>query len=408
MLKKFLPVVIISALLGLAVLVFLNPPKSEHVAETLARELAVEVLELQAKPYQVMLQSYGTVKPRTQSELVPQVSGKIVSISPNFRNGGFFEAGDLLVEIDSRDYQANVNNAAANLIDVQQALVQEQAQVTQAKEDWQRLGNKGKAPILVLREPQLKAAQAKVLAAEALLDTAQANLERTRIEAPYAGRMLEKKVDVGQVVSANTSLADIYAIDTIEVRLPLKNRDLSYIELPESFRFGDKQQSLPAVQLVSELGRLERWQGKIVRTEGAIDAASQQLYVIAQIDDPYGWAARDRQPLKIGQYVTAEIEGRILKDALVLPNSAIYQATYVYIVREGLLLRRDIDIAWQNKDEAIVSAGLAPGDQLVITPLGQVASGTAVNIINIDVPDLQVQSQSASETAQSIEPAEAL
>jgi len=380
--KKFLPVVILAALLALAVLVKLNPPQSEHKVITEVQKLAVETIELRSQSYRMTLQSYGTVKPRTQSELLPQVSGKIVRISPNFRNGGFFEANEVLVEIDDRDYQASVSNAQASLIEARQTLIQEQAQVAQAKEDWVRLGNKGKPPTLVSREPQLKAAQAKVLAAEALLDTAQANLERTRIVAPYAGRMLEKKVDVGQVVSANTSLAIIYAIDTIEVRLPLKNRDLAYIDLPEKLRFDDSQrQVLPAVQLVSELGRMERWQGQIVRTEGAIDAASQQLYVIAQIDDPYGEAARDRQPLKIGQYVNAEISGRLLTEALVIPNNAIYQGSYVYVVEQGLLRRRDIEIAWQNRQEALVGHGLSAGEQVVITPLGQIASGTAVKII---------------------------
>lgn len=383
MLKKFLPVVILAVLVGLAALVILNQPSSDRNITPKVHELAVEVIELRQQDYQVMLQSYGIVKPRTQSELVPQVSGKIVSISPSFRNGGFFEAGDVLVEIDDRDYLANVNNAKANLIDARQTLVQEQAQVAQAKEDWTRLGNKGKPPTLVSREPQLKAAQAKVLAADALLDTAQANLERTRIAAPYAGRMLEKKVDIGQVVSTNTSLANIYAIDTIEVRLPLKNRDLMYIELPENLRFSDSsQQPLPAVQLVSALGRLERWDGLIVRTEGAIDTASQQLYVIAQIDDPYGFAARDRQPLKIGQYVTAEIEGLLLSDALIIPNSAIYQGSYVYLAEQGILRRREIEIAWQNNTDSLVKTGLQVGDQLVVTPLGQVASGTAVKIVD--------------------------
>ncbi len=380
--KKLLPFIILTALIVVAVLIKLNPPSSERNAELKTRELAVEVVKLQVQAYQPILQSYGRVKPRTESELVPQVAGKVVRISPNFRNGGFFEAGELLLEIDDRDYQASVNSARANLIESRQLLIQEQAQVKQAKDDWVRLGNRGQPPTLVSREPQLKAAQAKVLAAEAQLDTAQANLERTRIVAPYAGRMLEKKVDVGQVVNANSAIASIYAVDTVEVRLPLKNRDLAYIDLPESLRVNkDRQQPLPAVELISELGKSEHWQGKIVRTEGAIDAASQQLYVIAQIDDPYGEAARDRQPLKIGQYVRAEISGRRLKQALVIPNNAIYQGSYVYLVEQDTLRRRNIDIAWQNDNQALIKKGLKAGELLVLTPLGQVASGTAVRIV---------------------------
>ena len=404
MLKKLLPVAILIVLAGLAVLVWLNPPQSNQNALPKARELAVEVIELRPEPYQLVLKSYGTVKPRTESELVPQVSGKIVSISPSFRNGGFFEAGEILVEIDDRDYQASVSNAKASLIEARQTLVQEQAQVKQAKEDWTRLGNQGEPPTLVSREPQLKAAQAKVLAAEALLDTAQANLERTRLLAPYAGRMLEKKADVGQVVSANSSLASIYAVDTIEVRLPLKNRDLAYIDLPESLRIDDQGRiDFPSVQLVSELGKTEYWPGQIVRTEGAIDAASQQLYVIAQIDDPYGETARDRQPLKIGQYVKAEITGRQLTGALVIPNNAIYQGSYVYVAEQGLLRRRDITIAWQNNDDTLIESGLQAGELLVITPLGQVASGTAVKIVTGSEAHSSANTEPSSSSAQNTE-----
>lgn len=390
--KKLLPFIILAALIVLAVLIKLNPPSSERNAELKTRELAVEVVKLQVQIYQPVLQSYGRVKPRTESELVPQVAGKVVRISPNFRNGGFFEAGELLLEIDDRDYQASVNSARANLIESRQLLIQEQAQVKQAKDDWVRLGNQGQPPTLVSRQPQLKAAKAKVLAAEAQLDTAQANLERTRIVAPYAGRMLEKKVDVGQVVNANSAIASIYAVDTVEVRLPLKNRDLAYIDLPESLRVNkDRQQPLPAVELISELGKSEHWQGNIVRTEGAIDAASQQLYVIAQIDDPYGEAARDRQPLKIGQYVRAEISGRRLKQALVIPNNAIYQGSYVYLVEQGTLRRRNIDIAWQNDNQALIKEGLKAGELLVLTPLGQVASGTVVRVVDAAVAGEQAE-----------------
>ena len=375
--KILIPALIFIVLLGLAVLVKLNPPQTEMNGQPAAREMNVDVISIQPREFQLTLHSYGTVSPRTQSELVSQVAGKIVNISPDFRSGGFFERGDVLVEIDDRDYQASLNSARASLVEARQLLVQEEAQVSQAREDWTRLGNGGTPPTLVSREPQLKAAQAKVLAAQAVLDTAEANLERTRIVAPYAGRVLEQKVDIGQVVSANATLASLYAIDTIEVRLPLKNRDLAYIDLPETLRVdGEPEPARPSVVLVSELGQKERWHGYIVRTEGAIDAASQQLYVIAQIDDPYGKAAIGRQPLKIGQYVTAEIAGRRMSNALVIPNAAIYQGSFVYVVDEGKLYRRDIEIAWQDAEVALIARGLAEGNQLVVSPVGQVASGT--------------------------------
>ncbi|MFC6670575.1 efflux RND transporter periplasmic adaptor subunit [Marinobacterium aestuariivivens] len=177
--------------------------------------------------------------------------------------------------------------------------------------------------------------------AEASLRQAELNLERTRIRAPYAGRVLSKQVDVGQVVGSGTVLGEIYAIDYVEIRLPLKNRDLGFIELPEAYRFdAGAPAELPRVTLNSSLVEEQQWQGHVVRTEGAIDTSSQQLHVVATIDDPYGLKARGRQPLKINQYVTAEIEGRRLASALIIPNRVLYQGSFVYLVRRVCCVAR--------------------------------------------------------------------
>lgn len=379
--KIILPVIVLASFAAIASLIVSNPPEVQRTGPKFDAKLSVEVLPLEKASYQVQLQSYGTVKPRTESQLVAQVSGQIVEVAPEFRNGGFFEKGDLLVSIDDRDYQAEVNIATAALISAKQTLAEEQARAAQALQDWQRLGNKADAPDLVLRKPQLRAAEAQVISAESSLEKAGLNLERTRIIAPFAGRILAKQVDVGEVVSSNSVLADIYAIDYVEIRLPIKNRDLKYIRLPERYRFSGELDEAP-VQVVIQSSLIDgrSWRGQVVRTEGAIDGASRQLHVIAQIDDPYGLSAKGGQPLKIGEYVTAEIEGVTQEQALVIPNRSIYQGSYVYLVNDGVLQRREIAIAWQNDDEAIVSEGLSAGEQLVLTPLGQVTSGVPVTV----------------------------
>jgi multidrug efflux pump subunit AcrA (membrane-fusion protein) len=193
---------------------------------------------------------------------------------------------------------------------------------------------------------------------------------------------LRKLVDIGQVVSPNTQLAEIYATDVVEIRLPLRNRDLPFIDLPESYRFGDVSRVTRShVRIHSDLGGEYSWDAVLVRTEGAIDEVARQLHVIAQIDDPFGRDNAGYAPLKIGQYVTAKLAGKTVPGALVIPNTTIYQGTYVYIVEDDILRRRNIDIAWQNDDEAIVGAGLMAGDLLVTTPLGQVTSGIRVTVV---------------------------
>ncbi|MDH3336999.1 MAG: efflux RND transporter periplasmic adaptor subunit [Gammaproteobacteria bacterium] len=362
-----------------AILVWIFRPQPERRPPQNGPQLAVETMTIDSRDYQVRLQSYGTVQPMTRSILVAQVSGQIVSINPNVRDGGFFEKGDVLGEIDPRDYEADVRIAEATLMDARQALAEAEARSVQAAEDWERLGNEGDAPSLVLRVPQLEAAKARVISAQSGLRKAQLDLERTKIVAPFAGRVLRKFVDLGQVVSANTQLAEIYATDTVEIRLPLRNRDLPYIDLPESFRFASvaPEDELPVV-IRSDLMGPNSWEARLVRTEGAIDESARQLHVIAEIEDPFGKASEGHNPLKIGQYVTAEMPGRTVSDAVVIPNNTIYQGSYVYVVDDGILRRKDIEVAWQNDSEAIIAGSLQVGDELVLTPLGQVTSGIRV------------------------------
>lgn len=389
--KKILPVVIIAGFLLLAYVVKSNPPTAKRGKPSSAPQLSVEVKTITAQDLSLTIDSYGTVKPRTQSSLFPQVSGEITSISDNFREGGFFEKGEVLLALDERDYLAEVDIASATLYNAQQALSEEQARVKQAQQDWVRLGNTEQAPDLVLRKPQLLAAQASVHSAQANLAKSNLALERTKIKAPYTGRILTKSVDIGQVVSSNTQLASLYAVDYVEIRLPIKNKDLPYLNLPENTRFKQvDHNSLPDVMIYSDLIGRQQWQGKIVRTEGAFDASSQQLFVVAQIDDPYGKNSDQTLPIKIGQYVTAKISGKVISEALVVPNKSIYQGSYVYVVNEGKLLRKNIDIAWQNQYIALIEQGVNENDNIVLTALGQVNSGTPVSVSQMNGEVVQI------------------
>jgi len=380
--KKLLPAAIFGGLLLIAVIIRLNPPEAPQRPAFSGPMMTVEIRAVSEQNYPIVLESYGTVRPRTRSMLVAQVGGQIVSVNPNVRDGGFFEKGDVLANIDARDYEADVRIAGALLTDARQTLAEAEARTNQAREDWDRLGNTGEAPDLVLRIPQLEAAKARIVSAESTLRKAELELERTRIVAPFAGRILRKLVDIGQVVSPNTQLAEIYATDVVEIRLPLRNRDLPFIDLPESYRFGTVSRVTGGqVMIHSELGGEETWDATLIRTEGAIDETARQLHVIAQIDDPFGHDNEDHTPIKIGQYVTARLQGKTVPRALVIPNNTIYQGSYVYIVEDEILRRRNIEIGWQNDTDALISDGLAPGDLLVMTPLGQVTSGIRVSVV---------------------------
>jgi len=360
-----------------------NPPSAQR---EIPPQPVLQVESLIAKPqsYFVEIESYGTVQARTRSTLTARVSGEIINVSENFRDGSFFEKGDLLLQIDPRDFQTALVNAKANVSRAKATLAQEQAQADQAAKDWQRLGNNGKASDLVLRKPQLSAASAELEWNNAALEKAQLDLSRTEILAPYTGRIIKKNVDLGQYVSTGTDLADIFAIDYVEVRLPLSSNDYAQLDITESYPSANNAiaaQDRPQVEIVSQLSNdSQNYQGYISRSEGVFDSTTRQIRVVAHIDDPYGEQNKTVKPLIIGQFVTAKIKGQELKQVFVIPNRAVYQGSYVFVVEDQAIKRRDIALAWQDNQMSVIREGLTSGDIIVTTALNDSISGTKVEL----------------------------
>jgi multidrug efflux system membrane fusion protein len=349
----------------------------------------VEARRVMPTDYQVVVQSQGTVRARTESTLIPQVAGVVTMVSTNFADGGFFERDEILVRIEAHDYESAVAIAEAALVDARTNLELEQAQAEQALADWKRLGRGGEPSPLVLRKPQLARAQAAVDSGKARLADAHRDLDRTVVKAPYAGRILTKRVDIGQYVSPGGVLANIYAVDFAEIRLPLSNEQLAHVSIPESYR-GETpsfDQSNPAVKLNASVGGSEfHWEGEIVRAEGAIDTRSRQLFVVAQVENPYGRRAEGQPPLKVGMFVTAKIAGKRLGSVFVVPRSVLRPGDEVLVVDDGnKLRRRRLKVAWRDEMNVIVTEGIAAGELVCLTQLPFAADGAMV------VPDIEGQ-----------------
>lgn len=380
--RLIVPVAVLAICVAIGVTLIRTAPKAERRQPPPALP-AVEVMTVAPTNYPVIVKSQGTVTPRTESTLIPQVSGQIVNASPSFQTGGFFESGEVLLEIDPRDYENNVIVARADLAQAQAVLNEEKARSEQAFRDWETLNLSDEPNELALRKPQLKSATAAVAAAQARLEQARINLERTRIRAPYTGLVLEKNVDVGQFVSPSNVLARIYAVDLVEIRLPLTDDQLSFVNLPEVYRDGSDrgiEQRQPLVYLSARVGgETHRWKGRIVRTEGAIDTESQQIFVIAQVDDPY--ARHHGMPLKVGQFVEARIGGRVLVGVFDLPRAAVRRNNEVLVVgTDDTIDRRQVDVVWSEDERVIVRSGLRAGERVSLTPLPFAVSGTRVRI----------------------------
>ncbi len=379
-LRVLLPLVVV----GIAVLAAAAMIRSRPDVETQTPIIAppgVRVHEVALHEEQVAVVSQGTVRPRTETQLVPEISGRVTWVAPSFAEGGFFNAGDTLLTLDPFDYQQAVVSARSQLTEARLRLATEDAEAEVAQREWEELG-RGDPRALTLREPQLEDARASVAAAEANVERAQRDVERADIIAPYSGRVRTKSVDLGQFVTLGSPIATIYSVEAAEIRLPLPDGELAYLNLPLAYR-GAQNRRGPAVTIRSTFaGSSYEWQGRIVRTEGEIDPVSRMVHVVAEVADPYAAGAdRSRPPLAVGMYVDAEIEGRVFDDVAVLPRAALRGQNQVLIVDSANQIHyREIDILRRTITSIYVRGGLEKGDRVVTSAIDAPTEGMLVQV----------------------------
>ncbi len=319
--------------------------------------------------------THGTVLPRTESELVPEVSGRVIGISPAMVSGGFFRQGDLLLEIDPLDYEVGLEQAKA-------ALASSRSELTNATKAHERQLDLAERQSTSQSQKddalnRLHFAQASLREARARLSRARRDLERTRITAPYDGRVRSERVDIGQFVNRGAPVASLYATDVAEVRLPLHDEELAYLDLPlAGTPFEDRQAR--AILRAQFAGEQHTWEGQIVRTEGELDPQTRMINVIAQVDAPYQQKG-NRPPLAVGLFVEAEIVGHQVDNIFVLPRSALQQNEQIYVVGDDNRLQfRDITILRSVAEEIYISDGIRPGELICLSPVNNAIPGMLV------------------------------
>ena len=350
-------------------------------AESPDTAVAVKTKILQRTEAKLVVESQGTVVPRTRTSLTSEVSGTVIEVSPHFVVGGVFKAGDLLLQLDPTDYEVALQRANANLISMNAQLTFEQARAVQAEKEWGMTGRPAEeAPLLALRKPYLEEARANVLQAEAEVKQAQLKLQRATIRAPYAGMVSEKSVDIGQYVTIGATLGETFATDFAEVRLPLTKKDLSMMN---SFSTANKDHDLQITLRGSIDENITEWQADLVRTEEVIDQASRALYIVAQIDDPYGRLQSSEaagKPLLMCTFVSAIIGGKSIDNAFAIPRSALLQGNKVALVDDQQRLRlRVIEPIFADSGYYYVSQGLEEGDEIIVSAVGVPIDGMKVS-----------------------------
>lgn len=336
----------------------------------------VEVIKAEARQLALNVYSQGVVMPRQPIDLVAEVGGKIVQLHPAMVPGGFFADHEQLLTVDTRDYDYAIVSAEAGVAEAKRALIAEQAQVEQAHAEWQALGV-GEASDLALRKPQLAEAEAKLKAAQAALAKAKLNRNRCELRAPFAGRVLTANIGLGQYVQAGVTVARIYPSDLAEIRLPVGTDQLAFLDLP--LGTDSTRGHWPNVTLKAEIGgKTASWQGRIVRSEAILDQASGQLYLVAQVKDPYR-AKSGQPPLLNGLFVQAEIEGRTRDGLFALPRASVNSLQQVKIVDADQRLQfRQLELLRSETDQVIVKAGLQDGDLVIVSDMAIPVTGMKV------------------------------
>ena len=329
----------------------------------------------------MVIPGFGTVQPKVEVTVIPQVSGKIIDCHEDFVNGGFFEAGESLVVIEPNDYELAVESADAAIKQAKVAYERELAEQKVALQEWEQIhpGEEPNSP-LVTRELQVKFAMADFNAAQAKLNEAKLNLERTVIKMPFSGRVAAESVDIGQYIPAGQPIAMVYSTDAVEIAVPLADSQLAWFDVPGGYNNGSNsiEGEGAKVEVTAEFGGgTHCWPGQVVRTRGQIDPVSRMVYVVVEVEDPFK-LSKSRPPLVPGMFVEIDIKGRMIDKVIRVPRFAIRNGGEVWIEKEGELKIVKVEILRMDRDNAYISGGLLDGDVVIVSPLDIVTDGMKI------------------------------
>ncbi|MEM7003254.1 MAG: efflux RND transporter periplasmic adaptor subunit [Pseudomonadota bacterium] len=385
------PVLVIG--IGVAAYALLDWTKPEpDKKQDPVRPLSVFVQPAKRAEVALGIETSGEVRARTTVEMIAQVAGRIVSVSPEFVEGGRVSPQAVLVKIEDTDYRLALTQAQAAVADAEVGVEQALADADVARKQLRDARN---ATALALKKPQVARAQSRLLAAQASLEQAQINLDRTRISLPFDGRVVAKQVDVGQYVTPGVVLGRAFATDVVEVRLPLTDAQLASLGLPIGYVAEDA--GVPVVLSAQVAGQQHRWQAHLVRLDAAIEPTTRMLYGIVEMHDPYAAnVSAGGMPLAVGLYVQAALKGRQLERAIVIPRDALRAGNQVFVVNDQDRLEvRQVDVTHSDRKQAVVASGLAVQEQVVVSSIRNPIDGMALQALNSEATsDSQVAAQS--------------
>ena len=375
--KAIITIAVLLAAVAAAAGIIMSRPMPEQltVSETTS---AIRAMTVVKESLRLKIRSEGTVTPKTQTNVIPEIKGRVTWLSPNLVVGGYFQAGDLLVTIDAADYEARTGLAQAQLL-------RAEAELEHKRFELQRLQTLIKDNLVSQSNLENaarahKIAKANVIESKINLAQAERDLSRTKITAPFEGMVRSESIDIGQFVQQGAPIASIYASDAVEVRLPIVNAQLAYLD-PANLQRGELDPATaPMIRLTARYaGTSFIWRGQLARTEGEIDAQSRMITAVARVRQDN--QSPDVPPLQVGAFVAAEIEGQYLDDIVRLPRAALRPNSQVLIIDSDNRLRfRAVNVLRLENDFVIIDSGLESGEVVNLSPIQTVVDGMRVSL----------------------------
>ena len=340
--------------------------------------ILVKVLKAEKQDTSVTVKGTGTVAASREVSIIPQVSGRVVSLAPALVVGGFFKEGDTLFEIEDIDYRLALEQAESLKAKAEYDLATIESQARIARTEWEQLNrNSGPPPNpLVLYEPQLRSSTAALSSASAMLEQARINLERTKIKAPFNARIRSENIDIGQYVRSGSIVAVLSGTDRAEIAVPLSVDELRWIKIPG---YGERQNGTTATVHINIGNESYKWNGHVVRSSGEVDTKTRMMRIIVEVKDPYGLKENKRSgyaALASGSFVSVQIKGKEFKDIFIIPRSAFRDNSTVWIMdNESKLKIKKVTTMRMERDRVIIREGLVDGEMIVLTNISGSADG---------------------------------
>lgn len=385
--KVVLPVAILAIALVVFVVIVRNP---ERLAPSTPEQSLATVRVATVQPESVTLQihSQGKVQASRRVNLSAATSGQVSWVSPSFVAGGFFDADDVILRLDSSDFDNALERSRST---VEQA----KTEANFAKIELERYRELAERRLVSESQVQELQRQADITAgrlrdANAALAQTQLDLRRSEVRAPFATIVEDTAIELGQNVNRGQSLANLLSADDVEVRLPLALSQLGYLDIPLGYRGELSQELAPEVTLSGMFGgQLHQWQGTLVRTEAGIDASNNSIQAIVRVEqsamqNPPAGESSQSIPLPIGLFVEAEIRGKTVDGLYALPREVIRSGNRVLIVdAENRMHYREVEILRLENERVLITSGLSPGERICMSPIQAVVNGMKVQVAEL-------------------------